>query len=85
MSEHIYLLTIGLPLATVLLIFGMRYFAAVQQAKARLADDDNYRAIAAKTAAAQADCVHTLAAVNAALADLQTRLAKVEMILKQVE
>lgn len=31
MSEHLYLLTIGLPLATILLVFGMRSFAAVQQ------------------------------------------------------
>jgi hypothetical protein len=28
MHTHIYLLTISLPLLTVLLIFGMKYFAA---------------------------------------------------------
>jgi len=37
MSEHVYFLTIGLPLATLLLIFGMKYHAAIQQARARLA------------------------------------------------
>jgi hypothetical protein len=43
MSEHLYLLTISLLLGTILLVFGMRYFSAIQQAKARLANDDAYR------------------------------------------
>lgn len=34
MSETIFLLTLGLPLATVLLIFGMRYGSRVLQAQA---------------------------------------------------
>ena len=34
MSTSIYLLSLCLPLGTLLLIFGMRYFSAVQQAKA---------------------------------------------------
>jgi hypothetical protein len=37
MSEYLYLLTICLPLGTILLVFGMRYFSAVQQAKVRIA------------------------------------------------
>jgi len=35
MDEHIYLLTIGLPLATILLVFAMRYGSAVLQARAK--------------------------------------------------
>jgi hypothetical protein len=85
MHEHVYLLTIGLPLLTILLVFGMRYYAAVQQAKARLANDDAYRAIAEKAASAQADTANALAAMNATLADLKSRLAAVEKILKEVE
>ncbi|MEP7063288.1 MAG: hypothetical protein ABI881_12910 [Betaproteobacteria bacterium] len=50
-----YLLTIGMPLATILLIFGMRYFSAVQQAKARLANDDAYRQIAERAVASQSE------------------------------
>ncbi len=34
MQAHIYLLTICLPLATVLIIFAMRYWSRVAQAKA---------------------------------------------------
>ena len=78
MAEHVYLLTLLLPLATVLIIFGMKYYAAVQQAKARLASDDAYRQVAEQAAAAQAEAA-------AALADLKVRLTAIEKILKEVE
>ncbi len=78
MAEHVYLLTLLLPLATVLIIFGMKYYAAVQQAKARLASDDAYRQVAEQAAAAQAETA-------AALADLKMRLAAIEKILREVE
>jgi len=35
MTEHIYLLTIGLPLATVLLVYAMRSVSLVLQARAK--------------------------------------------------
>jgi Tfp pilus assembly protein PilO len=85
MSEHLYLLTICLPLATILLVFGMRYFSAVQQAKARLANDEGYRQIAAKAVAAQSENATALSSIQAALADVRNRLAAVEKILKEVE
>lgn len=85
MSEKVYLLTICLPLATILLIFGMRYVAAVQQARARLANDEAYRALAAKAAAAQAETATALASIGASLADVKARLAGVEKVLKEVE
>lgn len=70
MSEHLYLLTICLPLGTVLLIFGMRYLAAVRQAKAQLDHNQAYRELAEKT--------------QAALSDIRTRLDGIEKILKDV-
>jgi Tfp pilus assembly protein PilO len=85
MHEHVYLLTIGLPLLTILLVFGMRYFAAVQQAKARLANEGAYRDIAEKAAAAQAETANALASMNATLVELRSRMAAVEKILKEVE
>jgi len=78
MSEHIYLLTIGLPLATVLLIFGMRYLAAMKQARIRYDNEESYRALAEKAVAAQAETA-------AALADLKARVASIEKVLKEVE
>jgi hypothetical protein len=85
MSATLYLTTICLPLATILLVFGMRYAAAVQQAKARRADDDAWRQVAEKAAAAQAETATALASMEAALADVRTRLTAVEKILKDVE
>ena len=70
MTEDIYLLTICLPLVTLLLIFGMRYWAMAQQARAKLSADK-----------AQIDRTeHT----NAALAEIRSRLDGIEKILKDV-
>ncbi len=85
MSETIFLLTICIPLGTILLIFGMKYFSAVQQARARMASEEVYRKIAADATAAQADTASRLATIDAALLDVKTRLASVEKILRDVE
>ena len=84
MSTTIYLLTICLPLATVLLVFGMKYFAMVQQAKARTARDEADRRLADELARAQAETVAQLTAMNAALARLDARMGAVEKVLKEV-
>jgi len=85
MTELLYLLTIGLPLATILIVFGMRYLAMIQQAKARLANDDAYRQTAEKAAAAAAETAAALAAIQVSMADTATRLAAIEKVLKAVE
>ncbi|MFA7263790.1 MAG: hypothetical protein WC068_12280 [Caulobacter sp.] len=77
MSTSLYVFSIGLPFATILLVFGMRYIAQIQQAKARLASDEAYHQIAEK---AVAD--HGAAAT--ALTSIETRLAAIEKILKDV-
>jgi Tfp pilus assembly protein PilO len=85
MSETIYLLTICLPLATILIVFGMKYFSAMRQAKARYENDEAYRQLADKAAAAQAETAIALAAINTTLADLKSRVMAVEKVLKEVE
>ncbi len=85
MSETIFLLTLGMPLATVLIVFGMRYFSAVQQAKYRFASDEAYRTIAEKAVVAQSDTAAALQTIDASLADLKARMAAVEKMLKEVE
>jgi hypothetical protein len=85
MSENIYLLTLCLPLATLLLIFFMRYVSAVLQAMARKASDDTYRKLAQNAASAQADAATALASIDANVADLKMRLASVEKMLKEVD
>jgi hypothetical protein len=84
-TNTFYLLTLVLPLATVLIVFGMRYRAQILQAKARLANDDAYRQLAESASAAQSRTATSLAALETALSDLRTRMAAVETILKAVE
>jgi uncharacterized membrane protein len=85
MSEHLYLLTICLVLGTILLVFGMRYFSAVQQARARLAHEHAYRQIAEKAVTAQSENATALSSIQTALADVRTRLTAVATMLKEVE
>ena len=85
MTTMLYLLTLVLPLATILIVFGVRSYAAVQQAKARLASDDAYRQLAESALAAQSQIASSLAAMEANLSDLRIRMAAVETILKAVE
>ena len=85
MSEVVYFLTISLALGTILVVFGMKYFSAVQQAKARLANDELYRQLAAKASATQAETSQALTSIDASLSDLKGRIAAIEKILKEVE
>jgi hypothetical protein len=85
MTTALYLLTLVLPLATILLVFGMRAISAVLQANARLANDDAYRRIAEAAASAQSETALALTAIQTALGDVRARLTAVEAILKQVE
>jgi septal ring factor EnvC (AmiA/AmiB activator) len=85
MSKQVYLLTLCLPLLTVLLVVAIRHVSAVLQARARSAQDDAYRQLAAQAAQSQAETAAQLSALNATLALLESRTASVERILKQVE
>ncbi len=85
MTTTLYLLTLMLPLATILIVFGMRYFAITQQARARLANDEAYRQIAERAVAVQSETATTLSTFQSTLADIRSRLAAVEKILKEVE
>ena len=85
MTTTLYLLTLLLPLATVLIVFAMRYYAHVQAAKARLANDDAYRQLAAGASTTQSQIATSLAAMDASLSDIRARMAAVETVLKAVE
>lgn len=85
MSAPVYFATIGLFLGTILAVFGMKYYFASQQAKARLAHDQAYREMAAKAVADQAATATAISAIQASLADVATRLGAIENVLKEVE
>ena len=85
MSQYVYFMTTGLVLGAIVLIFGMKYFSAAQQAKARFAHEDAYRQVAEKAATAQSETAAALSSIQASLSDVRTRLGAVEKVLKEVE
>jgi hypothetical protein len=80
-----YLIFVSPLFVTVLVVFGMKYFSAIFQARARMANDALYRALAEKALAVQADNQSTLAAIRSDLTRFGTSLATVERILQQVD
>ena len=87
-SEHIqstFLAAFFFPAAAAVLVFFMKFVSAVLQARVRLAQDEAYREVATKAAAAQAETAAALSSFGPALAQIQSRLAVVEKILKDVE
>ena len=85
MSEHVYLLTLGMPLLTVLLVFGMRSLSVMRQARLQHDSQEAYRELLEKSAAAQAQTAAALSSISASLADLSSRVAAIEKVLKEVE
>lgn len=84
MSENVFLAAFFFPAAAAVIIFFMKYVSAILQARVRLGQDEAYRELAAKAAAAQAETLAALRPLGAALAEIQTRIAAVEKILKDV-
>jgi hypothetical protein len=76
-NENIYFAAFFFPAAAAVLIFLMKYISDVLQARVHLAQDEAYRQIADKAAAAQAETA-------AALADIRAQLATVTKILTDV-
>jgi Tfp pilus assembly protein PilO len=85
MADNPFLLVTILVLVTILLIFAMRYFAAARRAHLRAASDDAYRELAQKAVSVQTASAAALAGLQADLAEIKTRLAAVEKILREVE
>lgn len=70
---------------TILLIFGMKYFSDVRQARSRVMSEDAYRELAKKAVSAQSETANSLFATQTQLAEIKTRLGAIETILKAVE
>lgn len=85
MAPSIFIFSLSLPLLVVLLIFGLRYWSQVQQARLRFTNDEGYRQLASTAAATQAELATSLAALNLAVRDLQARMGAIEKVLKEVE
>ena len=78
MNENMVFSLCFFPSLAVVLIFTMKYLAAIFEANVRKQQDGSYRELAATSSAA-------LAAQGATLADIQMRLINLEKILQEVE
>lgn len=85
MSEKIYLISLAVFFGTPLVIFAMKYWTAAKQAAARLAEESIYRKLASDAVTAQSGNAATLSAIQSELAEIKSRMASVEKILKAVE
>ncbi len=84
MEVPLYILTVVLIPATIAVVFAMKYVSAAFAARARLANDGAYQALAEKAVAGQAEAQASLTAIQSDLARLSASLTAVETILKQV-
>jgi hypothetical protein len=85
MSENAFLAAFFFPAAAAVLVFFMKYVSAVLRARVRLGQDEAYREIATKAATAQAETAAALSSFGKGLTEIQSRIAVVEKILKDVE
>lgn len=85
METSTYLISISLIPATFLVVFAMKYGAAVFGARARIAGDTAYQTLVERALAVQSENQASLAVIQAELSRVSASLASVEKILKQVE
>jgi signal transduction histidine kinase len=85
MTTAQYLIFVSPLVVTILVVFGMKYFSALFQARARMANDALYRTLAEKAVAVQSENQAALAAIRSDLTRFASSLATVEKILQQVE
>jgi hypothetical protein len=85
MSENSLFAAFFFPSLAAVIIFSMKYIAAILQVKFRLSQDEAYREIAVKTATAQAEMVEGFSSMQITLVEIQSKLAALEKILKEVE
>jgi acyl transferase domain-containing protein len=85
MSENVFFAAFFFPSAAAVLVYFMKYLAAIKQARVRVEQDEAYRELAMRMAASQAEMASALTVLTNSLADVQTRMEGLEKILKEVE
>lgn len=78
MTPAVYMGTLALVLGAIVLVTAIRTLSTYTQAKAKIAAEANYRDMAEKMSASQAE---TASILN----DLKARIANIETLLKTVE
>lgn len=79
-----FLLLSILGLATILLLFGMKYLLTARQARMRCTDAGAYRQLAEQAAASQSASAAAMAALQADLSEMRARLTAIDKVLREV-
>lgn len=85
MQPYVYFISMGAMFGTIIIVFGIRFLQASAVAGADAAHTDAYRKLASDAVTAQAGNAATLSAIQSELAEVKSRMANVEKILKAVE
>lgn len=80
-----FLLVTALVLLTCVVIFAMKYFSVVRRAQLSHASDGAYRALAERAVRGQEEMMLVVTGLRATIEQVETRLASVEKVLKEVE
>lgn len=84
MRPEIYILTISLPLLTAIIVFAMKYASSYAAARARNAEQGDFRALAESNRLQLAELSRSLTAIEAQMTQQSQAISSVEVILKQV-
>jgi hypothetical protein len=84
MSTHNFLVPTILVLATILIVFGMKYISGARQTRLRLAGEDQFRLMAQKAIEAQTVTAEALTTARTEIADVKRRLTSIETMLREV-
>jgi len=85
MTENMFYSAFFFPAAAVVIVFFMKYVSSVLQARVRLAQDEAYRELATRAAAAQAEAAAAITSLGTSLDEVHSRLTALEKILREVE
>lgn len=86
MTDHfvVFPAVTALVLLTIVLVFGMKYFSATREAKALVDNQDAYRKLAESATIAQSTSAALLSALQSDAAEMKSRLASIEKMLREV-
>jgi Tfp pilus assembly protein PilO len=86
MADHsvVFSVLTALVLLTIVLVFGMKYFSAARQTKALVDNQDAYRKLCESVTIAQSSGAASLSALQSDAAEMKSRLASIEKMLREV-
>lgn len=85
MRPEIYILSISLPLLTAIIVFAMKYASSYAAARARDAEQSDFKALAETNGLQLAQLTGSVKAIEAQMAHQSQAITNIEVILKQID